>query len=447
MNIKEKDINNILFLLYKLFYIKYNKCNGSDVMNKFVKKNEPIVIVNKDFKRCILFISFPIEEATDVLIAILKSMAFDRSAIYDTDKKIYEININNYCLSYRGEVTSIGNNYFLELTLSFPCYDSLGKDVLLDNLKFVREIIYNPYLEDGKFPIRDIEDIKSIIKNNVNRNFKDALWYFRYRNDKIIDEDNYLRDIVADDPNLLDNITSDDIYNLYKKIISRPPIVFLIGNVDRFSAEKKIREILLNDKKEYVVFEKKYNYYCKNISNIPEEIIEKVNFKSTGLAYNYKVKDLKDEKDIALLKIIKMIFNSTSSRLLYDTLRRDNDLVYRCGAYVYSTFGSLTIWAMIGKDNIDNVKINFDKLMKDISDINFIEEKLNLIKEEIKLDDDLVKENIHTILMRSVDKYIECKEKTFYEIIKDISSLEVKRFIDNRLVLVSKYIGVGEEDE
>ena len=49
--------------------------------------------------------------------------------------------------------------------------------------------------------------------------------------------------------------------------------------------------------------------------------------------------------------------------------------------------------------------------------------------------------------MQDVDKYIEAKEKTFYELIKDITPEEVKEFITHRLVLVAKYTGVGEENE
>ena len=252
---------------------------------------------------------------------------------------------------------------------------------------------------------------------------------------------------LCENLNLLDNVTSLDIYNLYKDIISKSPIIFLIGNVDSASAKKKIKEILLNNMVEDIVFEKKYRHYCKNIHDVPEVITEKVNFKSTGIAYNYKVRDLKNERDIAILKIVKMFLNSTNSRVLYDNLRRDNDFVYRCGAYVYSTFGSLTLWAVTGKNNIDDVGVIFEKLMKEISDTQFIRDRINLIKDDVKLDDELCKENLHDILMLEVDKYIECKEKTFYEIIKDITIEEIKEFIDNRLVLVSKYIGIGEENE
>ena len=410
-------------------------------------KSEPVVTVNKNFKKCMLFVSFPIYDVDYIKISILKKMVFDKSSIYNTDKKIYEVNVNNYCLSYSGRIVSYGNNYFLELMLFYPCYDSLGIDVLEDNLKFINEIIYNPYLEDGTFPEKDINDIKNIIKNNIAMNFNDGLWYFKYKNDKIIDEDNYLNSEMLDDPSLLDGITSYDIYDLYKNIISRPPIVFLMGNVDECKAKDSIKRILLDNKFSDIEFENKYRYYAKNIISTPHEITENVKFKSTGIAYNYKVRNLKDEKDIALLKIIKMLFYSTSSSYLYDIFRRDNDLVYRCGTYCYSTFGSLTLWVMTGSKNIDIVKNIFDNILNDINDINFIEEKLKLIKDEVKLDDDLCKESIYKTLMVDFDKYIGFCKKSFYEYIKDINTLDVKEFIDNRLVLVSKYIGVGEEDE
>ena len=175
--------------------------------------------------------------------------------------------------------------------------------------------------------------------------------------------------------------------------------------------------------------------------------MEKTSFKSTGVAYKYKVKYLQNEKDIAILKIVKNLLSSNSSRILFDCLRKENDLVYRCGAYSYNNFGSLTLWAITGKDNISKVKDEYEKVMNRITDINFIKEKLPLIKEEYKLDDDLIKERLYDTLMHEVDKYIEAKEKTFYELIKDITPEEVKSFIKNRLVLVAKFTGVGEENE
>ena len=113
----------------------------------FDKKNEPLIIKNKDFKRCIIFISYPIIDYKEEELRILEKIAFDRSKKYDTNKKIAVVNINNYCLSYRSKISFIGNSSFLEFTLSYPSYDCLGIDVLEDNLKFIKEIIYDPYLE------------------------------------------------------------------------------------------------------------------------------------------------------------------------------------------------------------------------------------------------------------------------------------------------------------
>jgi len=411
------------------------------------KTNEPIIIKNKDFKTCILFISFPIKDTDESKLMILRNMPFNKSAKYQAEKEMYEVKVNNNCLSYYERIVVLGKTPFLELVVHFPSKSSLGKDVLEDNLKLIKEIIYNPYLENNALPSKEINDIRKVIKNNINKKFKDAMWYFSYKNDKTIDEDEFLLNKIDENPDMLDSVTGENLYEFYKNIISKSPFVFLIGDVEETIAKEKIKEILLDNKEEKIEFEKKYNNYCKEIPSTPFEVLEQTKFKSTGVYYNYKVKDLKDEKDIALLKIVKNLISSNSSRILFDSLRKENDLVYKCGAYSYNDFGALTLWAITGKDNINKVHEEYEKVMTKITDINFIEEKLPLIKEEYKLDDDLIKEKLYDILMQEVDKYIEAKEKTFYELIKDVPPKEVKSFIINRLVLVSKFTGVGEENE
>lgn len=413
----------------------------------FKKINEPTIIQNTDFKTCILFISYPIEETDEAKLKILRNLSFDKSAKYSTEKEMYEVKVNNYCLSYYERIVQLGKTSFLELAVYFPSKNSLGKDVLEDNLKLIKEIIYNPYLENGTFPIKEINDIKEVMKNNINRKFKDAMWYFNYKNDKTIDEDGFLINKTDENPNILDDVTPEKLYELYQSTVNKSPIVFLIGDIPVEESKQKIKEILLSNKEDTVVFEQKYTNYCKDIPNTPKEVVEKTNFKSTGVYYNYKVKDLTNEKDIALLKIVRDLLSSNSSRLLFNQLRKENDLVYRCGAYTYGSFGSLTLWAITGKDNIEKVQKEYEKVMNKVLGIDYIEEKLPLIKEEYKLDDDLVKEKLYDTLMQDVDKYLEAKEKTIYELIKDITPEEVQEFITNRLILVAKYTGVGEENE
>lgn len=52
----------------------------------------------------------------------------------------------------------------MEFSLSYPSYECLGEDVLEDNLNFIKEIIYNPYLEDGVFPKNKVEDAITFIR-------------------------------------------------------------------------------------------------------------------------------------------------------------------------------------------------------------------------------------------------------------------------------------------
>ncbi len=413
----------------------------------FKKNNDPVIVVNKDFQKCYLFISFPIKKEDIPKLRVLKSLNLDKSITYDTDKKVYEAKVNNYCLSLDKKISNIGNNYFFEVLVSFPSPASLGKDVLEDNLKFVREVIYHPYTVDGVFPSREVEDTINIIKDQISCDFKDVLWYYYYRNVKTFDENNYLSGILADNPNLLNSVTPSNLYEYYQKIISFSPIIFLIGNVDPLTSSQKIKDILLENREEVITFEKKYTSYCQELPDKVLEVTETSTFKSSGICYNYKVKNMSCQRDADLLALIADLLDSNKSRLLFDTLRLENDLMYRGSVKISTSFGSLSLWSLTGKKNIDKVKEKIEEIMKKVTSTDFIASKLSGILDDAKLNHELIKEDLYDIMYDHVDKYIEYKDKAFYERVQDVTPEEIKNFITNRLVLASIYVGVGEDNE
>lgn len=412
----------------------------------FNRNNEPIIIKNDEFRKCILFISFPIYDYKEEELKILKDVIFDRSEKYDTKRKLAIACINNYCLSYRSKISFIGNNAFLEFALIYPSVASLKKDVLQDNLLFAREMIFNPYLENGVFSEKLVRESIEMYKEGVKNKLKRYDGYCQYKNDLLIDENDYLVSKVFKDLSLLSNVTSERLYNVYKKIISGPPLTFLIGNVDEKKSKELIKEIILDNKISNVKFETDYNVYVKNISNSVEVVRENSEFSTSSVCCNYKVRDMRCYRDRVLLTIVKNLLSSNNSDVLFNYLRNDNDLVYRTNAYTYD-FGTLSLISFTGSKNIDMIFELYEKAMNYISDINYIESRLPLFTEKARIDNELDKEELSTILFDYVDKYLGYSNEKYYDVIKSIKPLEVKDFIDNRLVMVSKYIGVGKDYE
>lgn len=412
----------------------------------FNRNNEPIIIKNDEFRKCILFISFPIYDYKEEELKILKDVIFDRSEKYDTKRKLAIACINNYCLSYRSKISFIGNNAFLEFALIYPSVASLKKDVLQDNLLFAREMIFNPYLENGVFSEKLVRESIEMYKESVKNKLKRYDGYCQYKNDLLIDENDYLVSKVFKDLSLLSNVTSERLYNVYKKIISGPPLTFLIGNVDEKKSKELIKKIILDNKISNVKFETDYNVYVKNISNSGEVVRENSEFSTSSVCCNYKVRDMCCYRDRVLLTIVKNLLSSNNSDVLFNYLRNDNDLVYRTNAYTYD-FGTLSLISFTGSKNIDMIFELYEKAMNYISDINYIESRLPLFTEKARIDNELDKEELSTILFDYVDKYLGYTNEKYYDVIKSIKPLEVKDFIDNRLVMVSKYIGVGKDYE
>jgi predicted Zn-dependent peptidase len=406
----------------------------------FDKMNEPLVIKNNDFKRCIIFISYPIIDYREEILKILERIAFNRSNKYNTDQKIAVVNINNYCLSYDSKIAFIGNSPFLEFSLSYPSYECLGEDVLEDNLNFIKEIIYNPYLEDGVFPKNKVEDAITFYKNNVDRISTDFFSYYDYKNDLLIDENDYLISKVFKNPSLLDNVTPKGLYDTYNKIISGSPLVYLIGNVDVDKSKELIKKILLNNKISKVRFKMDYYVYAKCIPDKVDVITEDSSFSTVGVYCNYKVRNINSVRDTVLLSVVKNLLYSNVSNILFDSLRKDNDLVYRCYAR-YTKFGTLTLASFTDKGNFKMIFDIYNDIMKVIEDINYIEDKLPLIIENARIDNELSKENLGDILYEHIDKHLEYVKDKYYDILKTITKEEVSDFIKNRLVMVSKYVG------
>lgn len=406
----------------------------------FDKMNEPLVIKNNDFKRCIIFISYPIIDYREEILKILERIAFNRSNKYNTDQKIAVVNINNYCLSYDSKIAFIGNSPFLEFSLSYPSYECLGEDVLEDNLNFIKEIIYNPYLEDGVFPKNKVEDAITFYKNNVDRISTDFFSYYDYKNDLLIDENDYLISKVFKNPSLLDDVTPKGLYDTYNKIISGSPLVYLIGNVDVDKSKELIKKILLNNKISKVRFKMDYYVYAKCIPDKVDVITEDCSFSTVGVYCNYKVRNINSVRDTVLLSVVKNLLYSNVSNILFDSLRKDNDLVYRCYAR-YTKFGTLTLASFTDKGNFKMIFDIYNDVMKVIEDINYIEDKLPLIIENARIDNELSKENLGDILYEHIDKHLEYVKDKYYDILKTITKEEVSDFIKNRLVMVSKYVG------
>lgn len=431
-------------MLTKIIYLNIILYERSDMM--FNRNNEPIIIKNDEFRKCILFISFPIYDYKEEELKILKDVIFDRSEKYDTKRKLAIACINNYCLSYRSKISFIGNNAFLEFALIYPSVASLKKDVLQDNLLFAREMIFNPYLENGVFSEKLVRESIEMYKESVKNKLKRYDGYCQYKNDLLIDENDYLVSKVFKDLSLLSNVTSERLYNVYKKIINGPPLTFLIGNVDEKKSKELVKEIILDNKISNVKFETDYNVYVKNISNSVEVVRENSEFSTSSVCCNYKVRDMCCYRDRVLLTIVKNLLSSNNSDVLFNYLRNDNDLVYRTNAYTYG-FGTLSLISFTGSKNIDMIFELYEKAMNYISDINYIESRLPLFTEKARIDNELDKEELSTILFDYVDKYLGYSNEKYYDVIKSIKPLEVKDFIDNRLVMVSKYIGVGKDYE
>ena len=115
-------------------------------------------------------------------------------------------------------------------------------------------------------------------KDNVKHKLKTYDSYYQSKSNALIDEDNYLISSFFRDLSLLDSITSERLYDVYREIISKKPLVFLIGDVNENESKELIKKIILDNEISNIKFKTDYHVYVKDIVNDVKVVREDSDF-------------------------------------------------------------------------------------------------------------------------------------------------------------------------
>ncbi|MTI66566.1 MAG: insulinase family protein [Firmicutes bacterium] len=191
----------------------------------------------------------------------------------DIEKKLEELYGSNLSIN----VNKKGEKQVLRFTIEGPHKDFINmKNIFTEQLKILREVIYNPILENGVFLDKYVKQEKNNLKKKIKGRINNKKQYAVERCiEKMCKEEKYSLykyGYIED----LDNISSKKLYKHYKTVLKRSPIeINVVGNVDSTFVKNSIEEIFTFEREEII--------------NIPREEISRENI---------KVKNVKEELDI-----------------------------------------------------------------------------------------------------------------------------------------------------
>lgn len=412
-------------------------------------KNTPISFQNSDFQTIQIKVYFPFMRNEDELakMHLLPGLLHNVCGKYPTEeefsmecRKLFIL--ANYCTcNVMGEIGYFCFNFMI------PDPRYLEENLLEEQIIFLKEMIYNPKLDNNKFCSdefrREVNNLNVDMEKVLNDNVSFAM----------IKAKNYVDDIGLYSSNIynhrdqINDVNEENIYKYYlDKIYNNKPLVYIFGDLKNKNIENLCKKYLYNCSfKKYSV-----DVMIKNYLPIRKDAImhiEKSKFKNSVLINFYKVKDMSYDDEV-LLSTVKELLSSLGSRILNKKLRDEAELVYSSYAVSYNNYGLLGIVSLIHRDNYTMVKEKIDEALELLRDEDYISPLLQNIKDRHKtslirrLDDktSLFQEKIVD------DLKLEMSPNEYYDKLIKVNSSDISQFM-NRLVLDTSYFLEEGENE
>lgn len=249
-----------------------------------------------------------------------------------------------------------GENQLIKFSLELVNQNYLSADVdLFDQaLNLLKQIIFNPLVENNSFLINYLKQGKSYIEDQIkgliNNKYKYAIERCYQEMCKNEPYGLYRLGTVSK----LKEIAGTDLYEHYQQIVGNNPfIIFAVGNLKEKQVLKKV-----NEKFNFTHHQGgSYNSTeIKSKVDMVNEVLEEANVRQSKLSLGFRTGITRQNKDYYALMIYNGILGGFPHSKLFQNVRERASLAYYANSKLESTKGLLLITSGIQAQNYIKVK-------------------------------------------------------------------------------------------
>ena len=374
---------------------------------------------------CII-ITMPLKEETITKNALIPFVLRRGTNKYEDQIKLNSMLEGLYGANFDCGIDKVGDNHVLKFYIETIDNDYAlnNEDVLSKVIDLLIEIVFDPYLENGKFKESYVdiekETLRKVIESKIDDkdsysvsqcvyNMYDGKGYglYKYGEEKYIDE-----------------IDVDNLTEYYKNLRNTSKIdVYISGKfeekkvVDKISENEIIKELI--PRAENYILNNEYTE-CKEIVEKPKEIIENMDVTQGKLILGLDLLS-KQENLQATALVYNSILGDGASSMLFQNVREKAGLAYSTKSTYVKAKANIFIRCGIQIDNYDKANGNFTE-----DDIN--NAKTYLISGIKNIEEEQDSEIIYYIgqeiakTNRNIEDYIEFVEKVTKEDLQEFAS-------------------------
>ena len=313
-----------------------------------------------------------------------------------------------------------------------------NENLLSEALGMFRELVFTPYLIDGKFDKKILEREKTELSNSIKSliNYKNA--YVREKCIETLCEGEKYS--ISEQGNLedIEKIDEKSLYEFYRWLVNsaRIEIVF-VGEADADKLAEDFAKIFADNTERKPVAIGDTFITGKTRETVCEKT-EEMEVNQGKLALGFRTGVSVTDDDSAALSLFAEIFGGSPMSKLFMNVREKMSLCYYCRASLDSYKGIMLVLSGIQSKNRDK---SFDAIMKELSDIQngnvtpdeFEAAKLSLINTYKTLDDSPAALSSWYISRATCDSFVDpCKivEKIQNTALEDVIRVSKKVKLD-----------------
>ena len=375
----------------------------------YKENNYTIHAIKTDkFRNCVMEIIFTqeIDKKKTTSRTFLNDLLCFTSEKYKTRREL-TIELENLYSSYvRCNSFRYGNRAFTSFYTSFldPKYCEEG--YLEDIIHLPFELLFNPYIEDGKFNKRSFDIVKNklkaeleSIKNNSTRlAVRRSLEAMDKTSVSSINITGYLED--------LDDITTSSLVDTYNELINDSMCdIYVAGNLDMEEIVKLIKKYMKKEK----VLNKDIDIHVENKTRDQVQDVEDSEiYEQSSLIVLNNLVGLTERERNYVFNVFNYIFgNGGLTSKLYKYIREENSLCYALDSS-YEKYDALCMFYMgINQKDKNKCLELINKALQEMIDGEFSEEELvdakKSISTMIRASQDSIGGIINTYLFHELD--------------------------------------------
>ncbi|WP_058307754.1 EF-P 5-aminopentanol modification-associated protein YfmF [Gracilibacillus massiliensis] len=272
-----------------------------------------------------------------------------------------------------------GENHILTIRLELPNeqYIAGAKDLLDNGIDFLREVIYQPKVEDQSFDSAIVAREKQTLQNKIEALKEDKM---SFANNRMIEEmckDEAYRLRVHGYEEDIDEITAVDLYQYYTDMLKNDHLdVFVLGDIDGLAVEEKITNLIDGDRRQPAIQKE-----TKDIDPTEQTIIEEDDIKQAKLHFGYRTNINYDDPAYAALHVFNGLFGGFPSSKLFMNVREKHSLAYYAASRIESHKGLMFVFSGIGPDQYEKAREIILEQMEQMRQGKFTDDDLSETKD------------------------------------------------------------------